>query len=109
MVTVGGAEFTPTPERARVAGELDALLTKDKLPDTLAAAVGVKATMKLELCPGLRVNGKASPLTEKPLPVRLSCETVKLVVLEFLNATVCVSVVPIATFPKLTFVGTTEI
>ena len=106
MLTEGGAEVTPAPERARVAGELDALLARDKLPETLPAVVGAKATLKLELCPGDRVKGRVRPLTEKPPLGTVSWETVKLAVPELASLIVCVLLVFRATFEKLTLAGT---
>src|SRR5258708_2364078 len=109
MLTEGGAEVTPVPERARVPGELGALLARDKLPETLPAVVGAKATLKLELCPGDRVKGRVRPLTEKPPLGTVSWETVKLAVPELVSLLVGRLVVFSATYEKLTLAGTSVI
>jgi len=72
MATEGGVLETPVPDTERVAGELGALLNRDKVPNTLPALAGAKATLKVVLCPGLSVKGTVSPLVEKPLPVTVT-------------------------------------
>ena len=47
-------------------------------PLALPAEVGVKTAPKVKLCPGIRVNGKFSPVTLNPVPVTLACVTVRL-------------------------------
>ena len=59
---------TPVPVSAIVVGVVGALLTSVTLPDTPPAAAGAKAMLKFALCPGLKVEGRVSPLVEKPLP-----------------------------------------
>ena len=58
----------PLPVKARAVGELVALLTRERLPDTLPEAAGAKATLKLVLWPAARVSGKVKPLIENPVP-----------------------------------------
>ncbi len=45
------------------------LLVNATLPVALPAACGANATVKLELCPDVNVNGVASPLIVNPAPV----------------------------------------
>jgi hypothetical protein len=74
-------------------------------PVTLPAAAGAKASVKFDLCPGLRVKGRANPLVVKPLPETAACEIVRLPVPEFAKVMVCVFLVPTTTLPKLTLLG----
>src|SRR5437879_12920732 len=59
-------EVTPVPLNAMVEGELGVSLTSERLPVTLAAPVGAKATLKRVLCPALRGRGKVGPVIRKP-------------------------------------------
>ena len=70
--------LAPVPLKPRALGELVALLIRERLPDTLPEAAGAKATLKLTLCPAATVRGKVRPLTENPVPERVSLETVRL-------------------------------
>ena len=78
----------PVPLNARAVGELVALLARERLPDALPETAGAKATLKLALCPAATVMGKVRPLTENPVPERVSLETVKLAVPELVSLTV---------------------
>jgi hypothetical protein len=78
----------PVPLKPRALGELVALLIRERLPDTLPEAAGAKATVKLALCPAAMVMGKVRPLTENPVPERVSLETVRLAVPELVSVTV---------------------
>ena len=80
--------LAPVPLKARAVGELVALLIREKLPDKLPEAAGAKATLKLTLCPAATVRGKVRPLTENPVPERVSLETVRLAVPELVSLTV---------------------
>src|SRR3989449_10701390 len=101
-------EVTPVPLNAMVEGELGASLTSERLPVTLPALVGAKATLKLVLCPALRVSGTVRPVMLKPFPEGVACEMVILPVPELIRVMVWVLRVPTATSPKLTLVGMTE-
>jgi hypothetical protein len=64
LICVGLAEskaVPPVPESGRVRGELVALLTRVRLPETLPETVGANATVKLKVDPGLMVSGRVSP------------------------------------------------
>src|SRR6266852_5083250 len=99
---------TPVPLRAMVLGELGALLTSERLPDTLPVAVGANCTLKALDCPAARVSGKVSPLMLKPAPVKLPCAMVKLALPELVKVRFCTPVLPTSTLPKLTLGGVTE-
>jgi hypothetical protein len=60
--------LTPVPERGTVVGESGASLTMERLPVTLPAPVGANATLKVDVCPGLKGIGKVSPVVLKPEP-----------------------------------------
>ncbi len=69
---------TAVPLRAIVVGEFRALLTSETLPVMLPVLAGAKTTLKLVFCPGVRVRGRLSPPTLRPLPETLAWETVPL-------------------------------
>jgi hypothetical protein len=96
---------TPVPLSAMLVGELGALLMSETMPVTPPATAGAKASVKFDLCPGLRVRGRAKPLVVKPLPETAACEIVRLPVPEFAKVMVCVFLVPTTTLPKLALLG----
>src|SRR2546425_5341213 len=91
-----------------VLGELGALLTSERLPDTLPVAVGANCTLKVLDCPAPRVSGNVSPLMLKPAPVKLPCAMVKLALPELVKVRFCTPVLPTSTLPKLTLGGVTR-
>src|SRR5205807_633615 len=92
-LTLGGVTescgCTPVPLRAMVLGELGALLTSERLPDTLPVAVGANCTLKVLDCPGGTVSGNVGPLMLKPAPVTGPCAMVKLALPELVKVTFC--------------------
>jgi hypothetical protein len=96
---VPGVETIPNPERETVVGELDAELEKLMLPVALAATVGAKSAVNEALCPAARVNGRLSPLTEKPVPVTFADDIVTLP-LDAVRVADRLPVLPTPTFPK---------
>src|SRR5437870_971490 len=111
-LTLGGVTescgCTPVPLRAMVLGELGALLTSERLPDTLPVAVGANCTLKVLDCPGGTVSGNVGPLMLKPAPVTGPCAMVKLALPELVKGTCGVPLLPASTLPKLTLGGVTE-
>ena len=97
--------LTPVPESDRVAGELVALLTTERLPVRLPVVVGAKATLTVVVWPAARVRGSESPLRVNPVPVKLACDTVTLAVPELVKVTVWELLLPTVTFPKLRLAG----
>ena len=81
----GWSGWTPMPLRAIVVGEFRALLTSETLPVMLPVLAGAKTTLKLVFCPGVRVRGKLSPPTLRPLPETLAWETVTLALPELVR------------------------
>jgi hypothetical protein len=63
------------------------LLVNATLPVALPAACGANATVKLELCPGVRVKGVASPLIENPAPAAVALVMVTELPPEFVMVT----------------------
>ena len=55
----------PVPLRATELGEEGALLTMERLPDTVPTAVGRKATVIVVCCPAFTLKGSESPVTVK--------------------------------------------
>ena len=68
---------TPLPLSATVAGEFGALLTMEIDPVALPVAAGAYCALKLADWPGVRVSGRVTPLKLKPVPVALTCDTVR--------------------------------
>ena len=69
-------------------GEFGPLFTMDTLPLTLPAEVGEYLAVNDVLCPAPSVRGVLIPLTLKPLPEAVTCDTVRLAVPEFVNVIV---------------------
>ena len=63
---------TPAPLNATTAGELDASLTRDRLPLETPADLGPNCTLKVDVLPALNVRGKVNPKVLKPAPVRFA-------------------------------------
>ena len=64
--------FTPVPLRGIVAGELVAVLTTLRLPETLPVAVGAKLALSERLWPAARVAAPENPLAPNPEPVTVT-------------------------------------
>jgi hypothetical protein len=63
---------TPVPDNGMVKVGLDAVEVMVTLPLALAADWGANATLKLALCPAVRVNGVVIPLRLNPVPLMLA-------------------------------------
>lgn len=89
--------WTPVPDREIVAGEFLALLVTVTLPVTLVVDDGVKLTIKVVDCPGVKIRPEETPLAVNPAPEMETFETVtfELPVLE--NVTLWLLVLPILT------------
>lgn len=94
----------PTPVSDSTVGELAALLVNDSDPETVALAVGLKATLYDTLCPAGIVNGKVAPSRTNCELLLASADTVTLAPLA-LMLMACVPVAPTLTSPKLTDEG----
>ena len=67
---------TPVPESAMLRGDPGASETMARLPVTLPPAAGANFTVNATDWFGVNVVGRASPMTEKPVPVTVACEIV---------------------------------
>ena len=66
----------------------EASLAKATFPFTVPADCGAKTTLKVVLCPGVKVKGTVSPFKLNPAPVTVACETVAFEPPELLSVTV---------------------
>jgi hypothetical protein len=74
-------------------------------PVTAPADGGVNDTLKVVLCPGVRVTGVVIPVTLNPAPLADTCEIVEVEPPTFVNVSDNVFVVDTGTLPKLRLVG----
>ena len=95
------AAVSPVPVRSIGIEESVALLFTVIAPDTLLAAVGLNAAVKLALAPGANVIGTDSPETLTVETEGASAETVTVAVPEFARRIVWLDSVPTTTFPKV--------
>lgn len=91
----------PVPEKLTVVGEFGALLTSDKLPVTLPAAVGPNVAVAVTAWPAERVAGVLSPLTLNPAPVTAADVILRSAWPVFEIVRVCDLDAPEMTLPKL--------
>src|SRR5580658_2665645 len=94
----------PVPVKEMVVGEFVALLVTVTLPVTPVAAAGVKVTLSVTACPGVKVCPLETPAAANPAPETLTFETVTLEFPAFVNPTPRALPLPIATLPKLRLV-----
>jgi hypothetical protein len=102
-VSVNWPGRVPVPDKDTDTPEL-ALSVTPKLPVELPPAEA-KATVNVTLWPAAKVNGGAIPLKLNPVPLEVSCETVKDEPPEFVSVSERVAVVPEGTLPKLRLAG----
>jgi len=106
-VMLGGDKFavgcaTPVPDSEMLmVGFHQALVMIDMAPVTLPPTAGANSTLKVAFWRAFRVRGNTSPLTLKPAPVTVACETFTLLVPLFARVTPRVRPVPTVTLPKL--------
>jgi hypothetical protein len=72
------AAAVPVPDRGIVSVGLEAFEVIVTLPLALVAVCGVNVTVKLALCPAVRVTGAVIPVRLKPVPLTPTCEIVRL-------------------------------
>ena len=81
----------PVPLRGTVTvGFVDAVLLMVSLPVTEPTAVGSNVSVRVTVCPGLRVAGRLTAEAEKPVPVTAMELTVTAAVPLEVRVTVCV-------------------
>jgi|SRR5208283_3553222 len=98
----------PVPLRETVAGEFAAVLVMVTLPVRLLAVAGSNVTVKEVDPPAARASGSVGAVAVNPVPVSEIWEMDRLALPEFVKVTVCVVLVPVATFPKLREAGVAE-
>lgn len=94
-----------SPVSVIVAGELLALLVTATLPAAAPADVGVRLTVNVADCPGIKVVFGATPLSLYPGPETATCEIVIFEFPTFVSVTFCELVFVRATLPKLKLAG----
>jgi len=95
----------PVPDNAIVAGEPGALLTIEIPPVSLPTADGENFAVNDALLPALIVIGMVAPLMLNPVPEGVAWLTVNAAFPGFVSVTVCETVLPTDTLPKLTLAG----
>jgi hypothetical protein len=108
-IAVNDAPVMPAPLRATIEGEVAALLAIVIAPVSALPTVGLNTAEIDALCPALSDSGRCGPEAVNPVPVTVIAETVSISVPLLVNVTVCVALLPIARFPKLTEVGDNSI
>src|SRR6516164_8035438 len=91
---------TPVPDTFREPGELLALLVTVTVPVTLPAALGAKSTLRTAVCPAARVAPLTPLSTLKPLPLAVTCDTVRLEFPVLVRVTPSVFDCPTVSLPK---------
>src|SRR5580700_979691 len=99
---------TPAPLSPIVKLGSGALLSITILPVASPVVSGAKWASRLTLCPAKSLKGVATLLMEKPLPLTLTREMVRLLVPVLLSLTAFESLVPMATLPKLALAGVAD-
>ena len=95
----------PAPDNAIIAGEPGALLTIEIPPASLPTAGGENFAVNDALLPALIVIGMLAPLMLNPVPEGNACVTVNAAFPGFVRVTVCETVLPTDTLPKVTLAG----
>ena len=90
----------PVPLRLTEVGEVGALLTIVRLPDTVPTAVGRKVTVIVVCCPGLTFRGREYPLTLKAEPDSVTCVMPNVTEPVFVMIRICDRLLPTTAFPK---------
>lgn len=96
---------TAVPESAMFTGLIEPSLVSAKFPLTVPADDGAKMTLKVTLCPGVKVTGALSPEMLKPSPVVVASEIVPVEPPILVTVSVCVWFWPTCTFEKVKLVG----
>ena len=99
------AVAAPVPDNGMLRVEFEALEVTVTAPLTLPVAPGANFTVKLVLCPAVRVNEELMPLSENPDPLMATFETETLVPPVFVIVPERDWLEPTVTLPKLREVG----
>jgi len=99
-LSVPVATAAPVPDNGI---DMPALLASELMiavPVTEPLAIGEKVTVKVVVLEAARITGVVIPLSEKPAPPTVTCETEMLDEDGLLNVTTCDLLEPIVTLPK---------
>jgi hypothetical protein len=96
---------TPVPDSAIVSEEFEAFELTVIPPLELPPVFGLKATVKVTLCPLFNVIGRLSPLRLNPVPLTFACEIVNAELPVLVKVSYFVCLLPTWTLPKLTLDG----
>jgi hypothetical protein len=96
---------TPVPDNGTDNVGFVALEVMVTLPLALPAVTGANVTLKVALCPAVRVAGVEIPLTEKPDPLLATFEIVSVVPPVLVTVSDSTCLLPSVTLPKLKLVG----
>lgn len=99
-----GADVVLVPDKLTVVAP-PCELTSAMFPLLVPAAVGLNFTFKVTASPGTISSGAATPLAEKPVPVRLICESVTLAVPSFRNVALADAELPALMLLKFNSAG----
>jgi hypothetical protein len=93
---------TPVPLRlTSVEDPVEELLERVREPDVAPAAAGSNCTVRVAVCPWVKVMGKDAPETVNPAPLTVAALTVNEAAPVEVSVTLCVTAVPTPSFPKL--------
>jgi hypothetical protein len=96
------------PVSETIKGEFEASLMIVSAPEAAPAAVGANCTVSVLLWPTASATDGLPPVTLKPEPVTVACETFTVAVPVFVIVTFCVALPPTATLPNVTLVEPAE-
>jgi len=99
-LAVKAPAVTPLPESVQVNGDPAAFDANVTVPDAFAVVVGANVTLKVVLCPAVKVNGVVMPLKVKPVPTIVVLLMVTLEPPELVMVAVCFWFLPICTVPN---------
>ena len=108
MVTeLTAGDAAPVPTSCTTKGLELALVVRERLPVTLPEVLASNVTVKVWLCPGVKLTGVVKPAMLKPLPVTLAWLMLKLLLPTLVAVTLCDVVLPTVVLTE-TLVGLTE-
>jgi hypothetical protein len=98
----------PVPLTGMVNSEGEAFVVSAMEPTMAVVEVGLNTTLNDTLLPAAMVVDVVSPVTLKPVPVTLTCETVNVALPEFVSVMLWELLPPTATLPKLAEFGVAD-
>jgi hypothetical protein len=95
---------TPMPDRVTIAGEFVASLVTVTLPVAFPVPAGVKVTLRVAVCPGVKIWPVEIPLAANPAPEMLTLDTVTFEFPALVNVTPRLVLLPMLTLLKFRLV-----